>query len=96
VKADGTTPVTLIAKVENPGRSEDIKEVNVDLSPIGGENNVKMWDDGTHGDSRAHDNVYSLTVTVSAGTSQGIKRLSVHAVNLSNGEGSGEIILKVD
>jgi hypothetical protein len=96
VQADGRTQIMLIAKVENPGRNEDIKEVSVDLSPIGGENGTLMWDDGTHGDVRAGDKVYTTVVTVKTGTASGIKRLPVKAVNNSNGEGDGEIILKVE
>jgi hypothetical protein len=96
VLPDGRTSISLIAKVENPGRSEDIREVTIDLSSIGGENRMRMWDDGTHGDVRAHDKVYTLTSTVKPGTSRGLKTLIIKALNTSGGEGQGEILLKVE
>ena len=95
VPADGKTAVTLTAKVENPGRQEDLKDVNVDLSSIGMESSVQMWDDGTHGDALAGNKVYSVLVTVKDGVSKGLKKLDVHATNVSGGSSSGEILLVV-
>lgn len=95
VPADGATVVMLTAKVENPGRQEDLKEVSVDLSAIGLEGNVKMWDDGTHGDDRAADRIYAIAATVKQGVSKGLKKLEVHASNVSGGSSSGEILLAV-
>ena len=40
----------------------------VDLSAVGGNASQAMYDDGTHGDAAAGDGVYSVDVTVDAGT----------------------------
>jgi hypothetical protein len=93
--ADGQTTVKLTAKVANPGRQEDLKEVLVDLRPIGFEDNVKMWDDKTHGDVAAGDQIFTVDVTVKKGTSPGLKNLPVRAINASGGVSTGEILLAV-
>ena len=94
--ADGSTSVILSARVENPGRQEDLKEVKVDLRNIGMAENARMSDDGTGSDKRAGDMVYTVATTVKAGTARGIKKLTVHAVNVSGGEGTGDITLTVE
>ncbi len=95
VAADGKTIVTLTARVENPGRQEDIREVRVDLRSIDMGENVRMVDDGSGGDRKAGDIVFTASVTVKPGTLRGVKKLPVRAINTSGGEGSGEITLTV-
>jgi hypothetical protein len=94
--ADGASEVSLVAKVENPGRAEDLKEVTVDLTNIGLENNVKMWDDGTHGDVRGDDKIFTFRTTIKQDTGKGIKKLQVKATNIYGGTSYNEIILVVE
>ncbi len=96
IKADGISAVLLTVKVENPGRQEDLKGVFIDLSAIGLVDNVKMWDDGTHGDIKAKDKIYSVTAVVKQGTPAGAKKLSIHTSNLYGGASDSEIILTVE
>lgn len=96
VPADGKSYAILIARVENPGRQEDLKEVKVDLSSIGMGNSVKMWDDASHGDAKAKDKIFSLKVIMKTGVSSGLKKLSVHASNIAGGSAEGEIALEVE
>ena len=96
VRADGVTEVLLTARVENPGRQEDIKDATVDLTSIGMENNVRMWDDGSHGDIKAGDMTFSVSVMPKKGTGSGMKKLPVHAVNIFGGSSDGEINLTVE
>ena len=96
VRADRGTEVLLAARVENPGRQEDIREVTVDLTSIGLESNVKMWDDGSHGDLKAGDMIFSVSVIPKQGTGSGTKKLPVRASNIFGGSSEGEILLVVE
>jgi hypothetical protein len=87
--------VLLSVKVENPGRQEDLKEVTIDLTSTGLENDVRMWDDGTHGDIKAGDRIFSVSVVPKEGTGSGTKKLKVSASNLFGGSSESEISLVV-
>ncbi len=62
VKNDGED-MTLIS-VEVIDREDNLDNVLVDLSQIGGESAEPLYDDGSHGDELAGDYVYSLEITV--------------------------------
>jgi len=96
VRADGHAAVLFTAKIENPGRQEDLGEITIDLTSIGGESNVRMWDDGTHGDAMAGDRIFSVSVVPKAGISSGTKKLPVRASNIYGGTSGGEITLTVE
>jgi predicted extracellular nuclease len=51
--------------------------VNGDLSSIGGSATQPFFDDGTHGDRTASDNIFSFQATVAAGTSFGAHSLPI-------------------
>jgi hypothetical protein len=93
IHANGKDQVLLTVKVENPGRQEDIKDVTIDLTGIGLESNVRMWDDGSHGDAKANDGVFSVSVVPSENTAPSAKKLTVHATNVFGGSADGEITL---
>lgn len=95
VSSSGRSSVLFMAKVTNPGRQEDLKEVTIDLAGVGITNNIKMWDDGTHGDAKAGDTVFSVQVDLSPGISRGVKKLPVHASNAFGGKTNGEITITV-
>ncbi|MEW5801662.1 MAG: hypothetical protein AB1847_06105 [bacterium] len=57
----------------------DLTTVTVDLSPLAGSSSQVMYDDGTHGDSTAHDHTYSVTVVVPPSTGYGIYNLQLTA-----------------
>jgi hypothetical protein len=96
VPSDGKTEVLLSAMVENPGRQEDLRGVTIDLTSIGLESKVSMWDDGTHGDVKAGDMIFSAAVVPKQGTSAGTKTLRVSASNVFGGAAEGEITLAVE
>jgi len=95
IHADGLATLLISAKVENSGRQEDLKEITVNLTSIGLESNVRMWDNGTHGDVKAGDKIFSVSVIPKAGTSPGEKKLIVSATNMFGGKSEGEISLVV-
>jgi hypothetical protein len=53
--------VTLKVAVDDPQGADDISYVKADLSRLGGPPNAAMYDDGTNGDEKANDNIYSLS-----------------------------------
>jgi hypothetical protein len=55
-----------------------------------------MWDDGTHGDIKAGDIIFSVSVLPKQGTGSGSKKLTVRAVNLIGASSEGAITLTVE
>jgi len=96
IKADGISKIKLLAKVQNPGRLEDIRSVTVDLTPIGSERETAMYDDATHGDDTAKDGIFTLETVVKPSTPPGEKKLKATAVNLILGKGYGDIVITVE
>ncbi|HMG36330.1 MAG TPA: DNA/RNA non-specific endonuclease [Blastocatellia bacterium] len=65
--------------------------VSADLSPIGGGASQQFFDDGTHGDATAGDNVFSFQATVAAGTTTGTKNLPVSIADAESRTGTASI-----
>lgn len=63
VPNDGVTTSVVWAIVED--EEDDLERVEVDLTEIGGDSDVRMYDDGTSGDVFADDGNYSVEFTVS-------------------------------
>ncbi len=55
--------------------------VSADLTSFGGSPTQQLYDDGTHGDVKPGDNIFSFRATVAAGTSNGKKNLPVTVVD---------------
>src|SRR5262249_45148832 len=69
--------------------------VAADLTPIGGSATQQFFDDGTHGDAVAGDNVFSFQATVPAATSAGGKTLATTITDAQSRSGSASISLTV-
>jgi hypothetical protein len=69
--------------------------VNADLSSIGGSASQQFFDDGSHGDANAGNNVFSFQAQVSSGTSPGAKSLAVTISDSQNRSSSASISLTV-
>ena len=61
VANDGSSAVLFTAFVVDP--TEDLSSVEIDLSALGGSANQAMYDDGTHGDAVAGNEVYSYLLS---------------------------------
>lgn len=96
IKSGGKVFFTITAKVVNPGRQEDLKDVTVDLSSLGMGNNEKMWDNNTHGDKKSADKTYSLKVFVKGNVGTGAKKLIIKANNALGGTTENEVFLMVE
>ena len=69
--------------------------VTGDLSSIGGSAAQQFYDDGTHGDAAAGNNVFSYSATVAAATSTGLKSLPVQITDAQGRLGAASISLSV-
>lgn len=69
--------------------------VSADLTAIGGANPQSFYDDGTHGDATAGDNVFSFGATISAATAPGAKSLPVTITDAQARTGRTSIALTV-
>jgi len=74
---DGVSVCEISAQVEDD--NEDIVSVFADLERLGGARSAPMYDDGTHGDIRADDDVWTLTFTVPADVLAGSKKVDIIA-----------------
>ena len=87
VMAQSTNPVRndgeerAIISVMATDNEGNLDRVSVDLSPIGGSPDEEMYDDGTNGDIYAHDDVYSLEITVWKNYSVSVLLLNVTATD---------------
>ena len=84
---DGETPVSLTVKVDDRQGISDISHVRVDLRQIGGPPDAMMYDDGTFGDEKAEDGIYTLEIPVYEDVELGVRRLRVVAMDKSGWEG---------
>lgn len=69
--------------------------VSTNLSAIGGSAAQQFFDDGTHGDLTAGDNVFSFLAPVPVATSAGLKTLSATITDAQARTGSASISLNV-
>ncbi|MDI6732147.1 MAG: S-layer homology domain-containing protein [Candidatus Margulisbacteria bacterium] len=63
-----------------------ISKVVVDLSSLGGDADVEMYDDGSYGDEKAKDNTYSLNINLTT-PADGEKVITVTAIDTLGLEG---------
>jgi predicted extracellular nuclease len=69
--------------------------MTANLSQIGGSATQTLYDDGTHGDVTAGNNVFSFSATVSAGTTPNAYNLPVTITDAQSRTGSASISLTV-
>ncbi|MEN3331631.1 MAG: hypothetical protein V7641_996 [Blastocatellia bacterium] len=94
VNPGGTTLLTVqVMPATNPPSSG--LAVITDLTAIGGAANQVFYDDATHGDLTAGDNLFSFQATVPAATSTGNKSLPVTITDAQSRTGTTAILLSV-
>jgi len=81
---------TTLVTVQVIDTEDNLEKVIVDLTPIGGEGMEPLYDDGTHGDELADDDVYSLEISVWKNYSYSTLLLNITAVDSA---GAASIII---
>ena len=94
-KADSKSIVTLTAKVDNPGRLEDLKNVTADLRALGYAELLPLRNDAKAGDAVAGDESFTLQFTVPDFVKSGEYTIRVGAANLIGGYAYKDVVLKV-
>jgi hypothetical protein len=87
--------ILIQVQIYNPGKMENIDKVVVDLVEIGGASNVALYNNATHGDKSAGDNIFTLEYTIPGYVSSGDKRVPLRITNTSGGRTSGDIIVHI-
>ncbi len=91
---DGETVVAITAEVFDRQGLEDVSLVKVDLRELGGPPDASLYDDGTFGDLKADDGVYTLAITIPESVETGRKKILVTAMDRAGWESSkGKYIL---
>src|SRR5947209_4024012 len=89
---------TLLTVNETPGSNPVSTGISVvgDLHLIGGAASQQFFDDGTHGDATANDNIFSFQATVVTGTSPGAKSLPITVSDAQTRSSTSSISLTVE
>lgn len=95
VKNNGIDRVLFTIEIEDKSGLKNIEDVLIDLSPIGGSSNQRMYDDGSHGDSLADDGVYSFEAVIPREVAPGEKSLQVTVEDKSGEETTRDIQITV-
>ena len=88
---------SLLTVTVTPGSNPTSTGLSVtgDLSSIGGSSSQQFYDDGTHGDVTAGNNVFSFNATVSNSTTVGTKSLPITITDAQSRTGNTAISLDV-
>jgi len=74
---------TSLLTVSVTDMASGVNSVKINLSPVNGQSQQPMYDNGTNGDKIPEDGIYSLLITVAAGTGEGKYDLAVTAVDVA-------------
>jgi hypothetical protein len=94
-RADGKELVLLEVKIDNPGRTEDLRSVTADLRALGYSELLTLRNDGKGGDVAAGDDIFTLQFVVGDFVKPRDYSIRIGASNLATGYVSEDIILKV-
>jgi len=92
---DGKSVVAITAEVWDRQGREDVSLVKVDLRQLGGPPDAKLYDDGTYGDLKANDGVFTLAITIPETVETGRKKITVVAMDKAGWENSKELYILV-
>ncbi|MFO8050243.1 MAG: choice-of-anchor X domain-containing protein [Thermoplasmatota archaeon] len=93
VPNDGFTTGTVWAIVRDP--EDDVERVTADLSPIGGDDDQKLYDNGNNGDLFTNDDNYSFMFTVDPLTQLGSYQIEITASDATGHESLDRVWIDV-
>jgi len=94
IKANEKSTIHLQAQIAPRQGFSSISKVTVDLLELGGAPDVKLYDNGTHGDQKKEDGVYALNLSLQPKKS-GSKMIRVKAVDRFGWSGENEATLLI-
>lgn len=86
--------VTLVLKVDNPGRPIDIKNISADLRPLGLDA-VPFRNDGQDGDLASGDDSWAIRFVIPKSALPGNYQIPVEVTNVVGGTATGKISISV-
>lgn len=92
---DGVTRALLTAQVDRPDGAAALASVTVDLSVLDRKSTQPLYDDGTNGDGKAGDGIYSFETTIPLHTPARTYSLNVTAADQLGRKRFGAIALNV-
>lgn len=95
MRPDGSASVKMFARVSDPGGTENIARVSIDMSAIGGPGDATMRSEGSGDDMAGQQNLYSTQYIPERELTPGAKKLTVRAVNRTGGSSSAIIVINI-
>ncbi|MBW6462161.1 MAG: hypothetical protein K0B07_03890 [DPANN group archaeon] len=86
VNANGTDQLIFTATVTDT----ELNNVTINLTGLGGAGDQQMYNDGTHGDTNASDNIWTFNMTIDATFKNGTYNIYVNATDNSSNENSSQ------
>jgi hypothetical protein len=74
---------------------DSVTSVRIDLSSLGRSSNQRMYDDGTHGDEEADDNIYSFEATIPSNVDPGERTLPITVTDTEGENVESEVTVLV-
>ncbi|UCE36952.1 MAG: VCBS repeat-containing protein [Thermoplasmata archaeon] len=95
VSNNGIDAVLFTAEIEDENGLQDIDNVRIDLSEIGGSPRQKMYDDGSHKDEEPEDGIYSFEAVIPQSVEPGEKTIRITVKDESGREITQDVIITV-
>ncbi|UCE75190.1 MAG: VCBS repeat-containing protein [Methanomassiliicoccales archaeon] len=92
---NGFDRVLITVEITDENGLNDIKLVRIDLSEIGGSSKQRMYDDGTSGDKKVGDGIYTFEAVIPEGVEPGQKNMKITAIDKSGGENTIDVQITV-
>ncbi len=96
IKNDKPNSVLFSVNIEDENGLDDIYKVTIDLSPLGGDKDQEMVDNGKFGDITGNDGYYSYEHLVSGGIAAGEKVLKVTVKDYQGNEETYNLKLTIE
>lgn len=95
IKNNEPASVLITVEVQDRNGLFDIDQVLIDLSPIAGDSNQKLYDNGKHGDLQSNDGIYSYEYLVPSGLTEGSKTMKITIEDYATNKDTDETILEI-
>ncbi|MBU0630409.1 MAG: hypothetical protein KKC80_05760 [Candidatus Margulisbacteria bacterium] len=87
--------VTLVLRVDNPGRPIDVKSISADIRPLGFQDALSFRNDGQDGDVASGDDTWTVRFLLPKTLSPGNYLIPIEVINLAGGTATGKIPISI-